>query len=283
MSLMEMIQQPDDRPVIATICGDAGTGKTRLAATFPKPVFIRAEDGMQSIPKSERPAAFKLLSSYPKATEAVAALFDQLLALLREDHDFKTVVIDSVTALDQLFTAEALERDGRAKTLAQALGGYGAGVQYVASQHARVRKACGMLNERKGMHVVFIAHADVETMRLPDQDDYQRYSLRLPPKSLPPYVDDVDLVGFVKLVSVVRGEDGERKKAISTGDRELVLSASAANVSKNRYGITDNLDVPEGENPLYGLIPGLDRETAAGKTKQKPARHEAAEQEELEA
>lgn len=134
-----------------TICGDAGVGKTRLAATFPNPIFIRAEDGMQSIPRAERPAAFPLLASYPRSrVSGVAALFDQLLALLKEDHDYKTLVIDSVTALDVLFTAEALER-GRAKTLAQALGGYGARVQYVAGQHARVRKAAGLLNERKGL------------------------------------------------------------------------------------------------------------------------------------
>ena len=278
MAILDMVEKPQDRPVIMTICGDAGTGKTRLAATFPKPIFIRAEDGMQSIPAAERPDAFPLLSAHSTPSQGLAALFDQLLALLREDHDYQTLVIDSVTALDVLFTAEALEKDGRAKTLAQALGGYGAGVQYVTGQHQRVRKACGLLNERKGMNIVFIAHADVETMRLPDQDDYQRYSLRLPAKSLPPYVDDVDMVAFIKLVSVVRGNDGERKKAISTGDRELVVSASSANVSKNRFGITDTLDVIEGENPLIGLIPGL-AASAKAKPKKQPTEAQSKENE----
>ena len=265
MSLMDTIKKPVDRPIVCTICGDAGTGKTRLAATFPKPIFIRAEDGMQSIPAAERPDAFPLLGGSGKASEGVAMLFDQILTLLREDHDYRTLVIDSVSAMDALFTAEALERDGKAKTLATALGGYGAGVQYVSSQHQRVRKACGLLNERKGMNIVFIAHADLETMRLPDRDDYQRYSLRLPPKSLPPYLDDVDLVGFLRLVSVVRGDEGERKKAVSTGDRELVVTASAASVSKNRFGLTDDMDVPEGVNPLVGLVPGLSEKPKAEK------------------
>lgn len=267
MSLLATVEKPKDRPVIMTICGDAGTGKTRLAATFPKPIFIRAEDGMQSIPADVRPDAFPLLTQRGTAGDGVTALFDQLMALLREDHDYKTLVIDSVTALDVLFTAEALERDGRAKALAQALGGYGAGVQYVSGQHNRVRKACGVLNERKGMNIVFIAHADVETMRLPDQEDFQRYSLRLPPKSLPPYVDEADMVGFIKLVSIIRGEEGERKRAISTGDRELIISASTANIAKNRYGLTENLDVIEGENPLFGLIPTLPKPKPASADK----------------
>jgi hypothetical protein len=94
-------------------------------------------------------------------------------------------------------------------------------------------------------------------MRLPDADDYMRYSLRLPPKSMPPYVDDVDVVGFVRLVTFTKGDDGERKKAISTGDRELVCHAVASNVSKNRYGLTEPLAFAAGENPLAAVIPAL--------------------------
>lgn len=266
MSMLSAIEKPKDRPPIITICGDAGAGKTRLAATFPNPIFIRAEDGMQSIPAADRPDAFPVLRG-PNATEIVKTLFDQLIALLREPHEYQTLVIDSVTALDEIFTAEALEKDGKAKTLATALGGYGAGVQYVSSQHHRVRKAAQLLNERRGMTVVFLAHADIETMRLPDQEDYQRWSLRLPQKSSPPYVDYADIVGFIRQISVVKGADGKRKRAISSEDREIIIYSGAAQVSKNRYGITEALDVPEGENPLLGLIPGLPGATPVKKAK----------------
>lgn len=270
MSILGSIEKPKDRPPIITICGDAGAGKTRLAATFPNPIFIRAEDGMQSIPAGERPDAFPVLRG-PSASEIVKTLFDQLIALLREPHEYQTLVIDSVTALDEIFTAEALEKDGKAKTLATALGGYGAGVQYVSSQHHRVRKVAQLLNERRGMTVVFLAHADIETMRLPDQDDYQRWSLRLPQKSLPVYVDYCDIVGFIRQVSVIKGGDGERKRALSSEDRELIIYSGAAQVSKNRYGITEALDVPEGENPLLGLIPGLPGATTAKTARRKTA------------
>ena len=242
-----------------TICGDSGTGKTSLAATFPNPIFIRAEDGLQSVPADKRPDAFPVLAA-AKATDTVQMLWDQLIALLQQPHEYQTVVIDSVTALERLFIASVLESDHKAKSINQALGGYGAGPAAVASMHQRVRKAAGLLNERRGMHVVFVAHADVEMMRLPDTDDYMRYSLRLPSKSMPPYVDDVDLVGFLKLTTYTKGDDGDRKKAISTGERELICYATAANVSKNRFGITDAIEVPQGVNPLEELIPSLRRE-----------------------
>jgi hypothetical protein len=249
MSLLSTITKPTTRAPIITICGDAGTGKTSLAATFPKPIVIRTEDGLQSIPEATRPDAFPLV----KETDQ---LWEQLLALLQEDHDYKTLIVDSVSAAEQLFIKNVMDTDGRAKSINQALGGYGAGVAAVVAQHQRLRKAAGLLNERKNMGIIFISHADLEAVRPPDQEDYTRYSLRMMTKSLPPYVDDVDMVAFVRLVSRLRGDDGERKKVVSSGAREVICHATAASVSKNRYGITEPLEFSPGENPfadVFGL------------------------------
>ena len=246
--IMSKIEKPRDRAIIATICGDSGMGKTSLAATFPKPIFIRAEDGMQSIPAADRPDAMPLISD----AEDVWA---QLRALVTEDHDYQTLVIDSATGLERVFIQHIIDNDPKKpKSINQALGGYGAGPSALASMHHRVRKACGILNERKGMHIVFIAHAETETIELPDSDPYTRYSLRLSKKSVAPYVDDSDLVGFLKLETFTTG-DGERKKAISDGTRILVCHATAANVSKNRFGLTEPITVMQGVNPFVGVLP----------------------------
>lgn len=260
MSLMDTISKPVDRPVMVTICGDSGMGKTTLAASFPKPIFIRAEDGLQAVPEANRPDSFPLIGK-------VDDLWHQITAVIHEEHDYKTLVIDSVTALERLFVEEVLSKDLKAKSIQTALGGYGAGRDAVAAMHQRVRKGALLANERRGMHIVFVAHADVETMRLPDSDDYMRYSLRLPAKSLPPYVDDVDVVGFLKLETYTKGDTGDRKKAVSTGERQLIVHAVAANVSKNRYGITEPLECPPGENPLAKVIPILGGDDAVNEPK----------------
>lgn len=251
MSLLATISKPADRPVICTITGDAGMGKTSLAATFPNPIFIRAEDGLQAIPEERRPDAFPLLG---KAED----LWEQLMALVQEEHQYKTLVIDSVTQLDTLFTGFIVESDPKKpKTINQALGGYGAGFDALSALHARVRKAAGALNERKGMHIVFLAHSETKTIELPDQDPYTRYDIRMHKKSVSHYVDNVDLVGHVKLETFTRG-DGERKKAFSDGTRLLVTYAAAAQVSKNRYGITEDLPLVPGNNPLVSYIKSLE-------------------------
>lgn len=250
MSILETASVPEAGPQIITICGDAGLGKSSLAATFPKPIFVRCEDGVARVPQAFRPAALPPIRSEDQ-------LWEQLKALVHEEHDYKTAVIDTVSAADRMFVQSILKQDGKAKSLNQALGGYGAGFSALAARHQQVRNAAEMMRMKRGMNVVFLAHTEVGTMRLPDMDDFSRYSLRMThDKSLPPYLDDVDAVGFLRQRIVLRGDDGDRKKAVSDDTRELVMHVTASNVSKNAYGITEPIEVKLGENPLAEFVKG---------------------------
>lgn len=249
MSLLQSISKPTDGAIICTITGDAGVGKTSLAATFPKPIFIRVEDGLKSVPSEIRPDAFPVV-------DKVDDLWEQGRALLQEEHDYKTLVVDSVTQLETLFGEHVIDSDPKKpKSLAQAMGGYGAGYSAVGALHGRLRKLAKLLNEKKGMHVVFIAHADTTLIEPPDQDSYTKYALRLHNKSVTHYTDNVDLVAYLKLETFLTGDSN--KKAISDGTRIAVCYTSAAQVSKNRFGIDDDIIVPKNENPLVNYIPSL--------------------------
>lgn len=248
-----IIEKPKPRPIIATIFGDAGTGKNSLAVAMSKnPIVIRAEDGVnRQSRKLETPNALPLCQSADE-------LFSQLMWLLKNDHDFTDLIFDSASAADNLFCADVIAKGGKngnpASSMATAYGGYGAGYGAVASMHGRVRKAAGLLNERKNMAIYFLVHADLETIRPPETEDYQRYSLRLTSAknadSIGHYVNNVDLVAHVRLAAALRGGDDERKKVISNGDREIVCHATAASVTKNGLGITEALDFEEGTNPF---------------------------------
>lgn len=246
MSILDQITKPALRPLTVTIIGEAGLGKTSLGATFPKPIFIRAEDGLKSITNSPMPDAFPVLKS-------IEDLWPQLWALAKEEHKYETLVIDTVSTLDTMFIDWVVENDpNKPKSIIQALGGWGSGMNMVASQHRRLRKGCEYLLDRN-MNVVFLSHADTTTVSPPDGNQYTKYTMRMHEKSMQPYIDNVDLVGFLRLEMFTKG-DGEVKKAISTGDRQLVCHAMAANVSKNRFGINEPIEVKTGTNPLAAYL-----------------------------
>lgn len=259
MSILSRASRLEAEPFAGTIVGVQGTGKTSLACTFPDVFMIRTqgERPPHDIPEHQTPTTLEV--------ENAGELWDALKALLREDHDYKTLVFDTATGLDILFTQDVLAAEPNARGLNQAMGGWGAGAAAVGAQHMRVRKAAEMLRKQKGMNIIFLAHADIVEVSPPDGDPYSSYSLRLPKKSIASYLDSVDLVGFLKQERIVRGAveaKGDRGakpgRAITSGDRVLVTYLTPAMASKNRYGITEDLDVVKGENPLapwIGLAP----------------------------
>ena len=67
------------------IFGSHGIGKSTLASVFPNPIFISTEDGIASLD----------VTSFPRA-ESIDDVTTSIKTLIKEEHDFKTVVLDSV-------------------------------------------------------------------------------------------------------------------------------------------------------------------------------------------
>lgn len=246
INLSQLTKPEGQRPVIMTLFGEAGVGKTTLAAMMPRPVFVRTEDGTASLQGNDDVSLFPLAQSSQDVLDAIEALATQ-------EHEFKTLVIDSITQLATMIEAEIVAADPKAKSINQAGGGYGAGYNTAADRHRLVREWAGALAYEKGMNVVFIAHADTETMDLPDLDPYARYTIRMHKKSLPHYTDNVDLVGMVRLKTFTRG-DGDKKRAISTGEREVICFPQASSVTKNRFAISEPISFGFDGNPFENFV-----------------------------
>lgn len=243
IDLATLSKPTGQRPIIATIFGEGGMGKTTLAAMFPKPVFIRTEDGTASLQGNEDVSLFPLATSSQDVLDAIEALATQ-------KHEYKTLVLDSITQLATIIEHEIVESDPKAKSINQAGGGYGAGYGAAAERHRMVREWAGSLAYDRGMNVVFIAHSDTETLELPDMDSYARYTIRMHKKSLPHYTDNVDVVAQIRLKTFVRG-DGDRKRAISTGEREIICFPQASSTTKNRFNIKEPIAFSfDGGNPF---------------------------------
>lgn len=238
IDLSTLSRPTSGRPMIATLFSEGGMGKTTLAAMFPKPVFIRAEDGTASL--DGHPDA--MLFPVAKSTRDV---FDAIEALATQEHDRKTLVIDSVTQFEKLATKEIIdsEPNPKCKNMAAAHGGYGKAFGMLDKRHQELREACDYLVTDIGMNVVFIAHATTEELELPDVDKYSRYTIQLHKNRqydcVHHYSNNADMVAFIRLVTNLRSTEGGKKRAISDGAREIIAFPVASNISKNRYGITE--------------------------------------------
>ena len=110
INLKSLSKPTGQRPIIATLFGEGGMGKTTLAAMFPKPVFIRTEDGTASLTGNDNVSLFPLATSTQDVLDAIETLGT-------EKHEFKTLVIDSITQLATLIESEIVAADPKAKSL----------------------------------------------------------------------------------------------------------------------------------------------------------------------
>ena len=236
----------NNKPIILTIVGEGGIGKTTFASTFPNPIILRTEDGTMSLDGRDDVALFPVSKSTKEC-------FDYISMLGTEEHNFKTLVIDSITQFNTMIEKEILDSDPKAKSINSALGGYGAGHSAVSEVHRKFREWCGMLSNDKNMNIVFIAHTDTETIEMPDSDAYTRYTIRMNKKSVSHYSDNVDVVAYLKLKTFTTGS-GDKKKAISNGERIMTCYPTANHISKNRLGISEDITILKGENPFLTYI-----------------------------
>lgn len=224
------------RPPRLFAYGTPGVGKSTWANGAPNPVFIPTEDGLGEIDC----ASFPLAGSYGEVIQSIQTL-------LREPHDFETVVIDTLDWLEKLIW-EHVCADASVKSIDKVGGGYGKGYDAAVKYWQEVVNLLDLLRD-KGMVIILLAHTKVERFEDPEATPYDRYSPKLHKAASALVTEWADAVLFATRKFRVQSEDTgfNRKRSIAHavgkdgGDRVLRCIGGPSCVAKNRFSITEEL------------------------------------------
>ena len=231
MSLISSITKGREaQPPRIMIYGSEGVGKSTFAALAPNPVFVQTEHGLSEIDCSKFPLA--------KSFDDVVL---QLQAVRDEQHDYGTVVIDSLDWLERLVW-DRVCADYGVKSIEKADGGYGKGYVHALTYWRQIVSLLNDIRARKGMAVILIAHAAVERFEDPEHAAYDRYTPRLHKKACSLVCEWVDAVLFASRRMRVDSTTGKAAPVgADGGERILRTNGSPACIAKNRFGLPTEL------------------------------------------
>lgn len=259
ISFADLRQVRADKPPRILIYGEPGKGKTSLAASFPSPVFLQIEDGT---PGDLELTSFGLLKSFTELMQAIVALYES-------PHEFKTVVVDSVTELQRIVFAETCERGDDKGHKKENIEDFGYGKGYVLAQRVWQEFLDGLnaLRRDRDLAIVLIAHSAVERFDDPETVSYSRWAIDLHKHSVGAIERDMDCIFLLKSgVNLKKEEVGfSKERAIADGGGAIFIHTEgrAAFDAKNRYGLPSKLKFEKGEgfNALAPFLPGFTTQT----------------------
>lgn len=218
-------------PVRAVIYGPEGVGKSTFASSWPSPVFLDVEGGTKQLDV----ARIEPITTADELRRAVAQL-------ATEDHDFRTVVVDTADWLERKITDDVC-RKGKVENIEGF--GYGKGYTILAESIAGFLRSLDDLQAKRGMHVVLLAHATTKRCDPPTESGqpFDRYELKCTKQVSPLLKEWADLLLFLNFkTTVVEGQSG-KSKGLGGRERCMYTTHHAAYDAKNRFGLPDELPV----------------------------------------
>jgi hypothetical protein len=208
--------------------GPHGLGKTTFGAGAPDPIFILTEDGLGLLKVDHFPVA----QSFDDVLGAIGALYS-------EDHNFKTVVMDSLDWLDNL-----IWQDIHSKHDEKALA-YGKGAVIAADYWRNILEGLSALRDDKDMAIVLIAHSEIKRFDSPEVEPFDRYRPKLQDRSSALIQEWCDAVLFTNFKTIVKKDDVGFNKTVSrgitTGERLAYTTEKPAYLAKNRFGMPESI------------------------------------------
>ncbi len=217
-----------DAPKIL-LSGEPKIGKSTFAANAPGAIFISTEDGLAGIDAHAFPLAHTLDDVY-----------GAIGTLLQDQHDFGTVVVDSLDWLEPLVHRHVCAANGWKDIEAP---GYGKGYVAAASEWKQILDGLEALRRERGMAIVLICHVKQQRIESPTHEGYDAYVLKMHSRASALVEEWCDIVAFaahrIAIKQTDAGFGNKENKARALGERMLYLDPHPAYPSGSRFGLHD--------------------------------------------
>lgn len=230
----EITSVPVHLPPRIMVQGTPGSGKSWLASSAPGVIFLDLENGIpgRAIPRFAR-------------IEDWFGIMCALKELAADEHDFKTLVIDSLSRAEAFCHKVIADQEG-----VDSIGliPFGKGYAVADAYWEEFRKCLDILREQRGMTIIAIAHSEIVEVMDPHTGPYSKAQPQMHKRALAKFVEWFDLIGFLTVDRVIQHKGSGAKEVITsktTGARVMLTQEDGSAVAKCRWTIEPKLTIPK--------------------------------------
>jgi len=239
ISLSSIQTGKDTKPPSILKYAVSGFGKTSFAAQSPNPIFLPTEDGIGDLEYSR----FPLMKSYDDVKGAIKELIEQ-------EHDYKTVVIDTVDNLEHLINKKVVDvynAQGKKQITTASEIPFGGGSVAAMEYWKEICAGLEFLRTNKSMMPILLAQCAVKKFESPDLEPYDRYQLAIADKASLYIRSWAQIVLFGNYKTRLRESDSGKNKALGDGERVLYTQERPTHLAKNRFNLPYEIPFIKGQ------------------------------------
>jgi hypothetical protein len=220
--------------------GVEGIGKSSMFAYAPNPIYLMSsgETGLETLIDSGR------LPEIPHFPECLSwsDLIQMVESLTEQEHDYKTLVIDTLNGGERLCHEHVCKREYNGDWGEKGFASYQRGYDVSLADWRLFLNALDKLRSEKKMIVVCLVHTKVTSFKNPEGPDYDRYAPDMHHKTWSLTHKWADMVLFANFHTEVSTDKGRSK---GQGGRQRIVHTErhASYDAKNRHGLPEEISM----------------------------------------